>query len=358
MTTTRGGASTTIAVAMLLALACLAPAGAAAADPCAGYDLCVHLSVAPPLIYFPTGSGSVTSTPAGISCTYTGDQPTGGTCDHYFRLLFASPLTITLTATPDPGDRAYCGSGGSRSPCSWSKTYLASATDTAAIEFNDAYSIQVVSSDGVSTISSSPAGMLCLSVTGPLVCEMSTKYDVALSLAAHPASGEVFTGWQGPPCDGLRGVCSFHVTDDVQMTARFAEAPAPTPTRTPAASATPRPSAGPTAGPTARASSRPAGTPAAPGSTGSPADTETPAASEAEAPAGSVVPAAASSADAAGSSPAGAAGGTGGAQPAAAAALDPLPIVAAIIAGSLIITLGLLGSSLLRRRSGGSPPTA
>ncbi len=152
-----------------------------------------------------TGSGTVSSTPAGISC--------GQTCS----ASFAAGTAVTLTATPNAGSTFAGWSGG----CSGTGTcsLMASSNTSVTATFSTAaanvqLSVQLAGT-GTGTVSSTPAGITC-----GTTCSASFASGTAITLTATPATGSTFTGWSGA-CTGT-GTCSVTPTANTSVTATFA----------------------------------------------------------------------------------------------------------------------------------------
>jgi Divergent InlB B-repeat domain/Beta-propeller repeat len=151
-----------------------------------------------------TGGGTVTSSPAGISC------PGVGTCS----ASFPHPTTVTLTATPNANSVFTGWSGGGCSGTGTCQVTLSSnqfvtATFT-AVRAN--VSVTVV---GSGTVTSSPAGINC-----PTTCLATFPVGTKVTLTATAAKGFNFTGWSGGGCSGT-GTCSMTLNSDQAVTATF-----------------------------------------------------------------------------------------------------------------------------------------
>jgi hypothetical protein len=139
-----------------------------------------------------SGSGTVSSSPAGISC--------GEDCTH----LFNPDVVVQLTATPDPGSRFMGWSG----PCTgfgYCYIYMGEArTVTAHFLANDTNTLTIFRiGDGSGTVSSRPTGINCGSD-----CSETYPLDTIVILTPVPASGSFFSGWFGTTCTGT-GYCAF-----------------------------------------------------------------------------------------------------------------------------------------------------
>ena len=150
------------------------------------------------------GSGTVVSSPAGISC--------GTTCS----ANFATGTDVTLTATPASGS-TFTG---------WSPSSLCSGTGTCSITMSQAESVTATFSStsltvskagsGSGTVTSSPAGISC-----GTTCSSAFSSGTIVTLTETPASGSTFTGWSGA-CSGSGTTCSVTMSAAESVTATFA----------------------------------------------------------------------------------------------------------------------------------------
>ena len=165
-----------------------------------------------------TGTGTVTSNPAGINC--------GATCT----ASFISGASVTLTPTPAAGS-VFAGWGGA---CSGSGACIVSMTQARSVTatFNIQQFNLTVSKlgTGTGTVTSNPAGINCGATCGPTPFNAGT----VVTLTASPISG-VFAGWSGGGCSGT-GTCV--VTMDALKTVTATFAPTFSITVTPAGSGT------------------------------------------------------------------------------------------------------------------------
>ncbi|HEY3208959.1 MAG TPA: PKD domain-containing protein [Actinomycetota bacterium] len=150
-----------------------------------------------------TGSGEVSSSPAGISCGYS--------CE----ASFTAGTAITLTATPDAysiftGWLGDCSGTGS---CQVTIDQARSVTATFALKAFDL----TVSKQGAGSgqVSSSPAGISCGDS-----CQASFTAGTAVTLTATPDASSIFTGWSGD-CSGT-DTCQVTVDQARSVTATFA----------------------------------------------------------------------------------------------------------------------------------------
>ena len=161
-----------------------------------------------------TGSGTVTSNPAGIDCPSTCSQ------------TFAGAPQVTLTATPAGGSNwvfsGWSGACSGAGPCSVTMNAAQSVTAT----FVQGYTLSVNVS-GSGTVTSSPAGMNC-----PSTCSDGYAAGTSVTLTATPASGWNFSGWSfgiaigglGTPCSGAgTGPCTVTMNTTTSVTAIFTQ---------------------------------------------------------------------------------------------------------------------------------------
>ena len=155
-----------------------------------------------------TGSGTVTSAPAGISC--------GADCSE----VYNSGTSVTLSAAPASG---YTFGGWSGAGCSGTGTCTVSMTAARTVSANftvNTYAL-TVSVQGSGSVSSSPAGIAC-----GADCSETYNSGTSVTLTATPASGNLFSGWSGSgiSCAGT-GTCTVSMTAARSVTATFSVQP-------------------------------------------------------------------------------------------------------------------------------------
>lgn len=156
------------------------------------------------------GSGSVTSSPAGIDC--------GSTCSS----SFLASATVTLTPTPSAGSTfaGWSGDCTGAGGCTVTMDQARSVTATFTLEKR---TLTVgKSGSGSGAVTSSPAGIDC----GAL-CSAEYDYGTSVTLTATAAGGSTFAGWSGD-CSGT-GTCVLSMTANHSATATFNLVPPPEP---------------------------------------------------------------------------------------------------------------------------------
>jgi CSLREA domain-containing protein len=154
-----------------------------------------------------SGSGTVTSSPAGISCP--------GTCTH----TFTDGSMVTLTATAAAGSTFAGWSGGGCSGTGTCQVTMSSdqsvtATFTSNPPPQATLTVERISTGGNGTVTSSPAGISC-----PSACSHGYAQGTRITLTATVTSGS-FGGWSGGGCSGTT-TCTVTLNSDMTVTALF-----------------------------------------------------------------------------------------------------------------------------------------
>ena len=150
------------------------------------------------------GTGTVTSTPAGINC--------GTDCTESYPV----GTSVVLTSTAALGSTFAGWSGGSCSGLGTCALGLSgSTTVTATFTLNIVTLTVVKSGNGTGTVVSTPAGINCGSD-----CSEPYGFGATVTLTATPAIGSTFTGWSGGSCAGT-GTCTVTIAVAVTVTASF-----------------------------------------------------------------------------------------------------------------------------------------
>ncbi|MGB0014832.1 MAG: alkaline phosphatase family protein [Candidatus Sulfotelmatobacter sp.] len=151
------------------------------------------------------GTGTITSSPAGISC------PT--TCS----ASFTQGTMVTLTATPGT-NYYFAGWGGSCSGTTCS--FPINAATSVSATFNPGVGLTVaLAGAGTGTVTSTPAGINCSAAT-PSTCTASFAPKAQVTLNETPATGDTFAAWSGAGCSGT-ATCSLTLTTGTTVTATF-----------------------------------------------------------------------------------------------------------------------------------------
>jgi uncharacterized repeat protein (TIGR02543 family) len=152
------------------------------------------------------GSGTVTSTPAGISC--------GSDCS----ALFSPGTPVVLTALPAPGSTFAGWTGACAGAGACNVTMDGAKSVTATFTANTHVLTVSLAGDGSGSVSSSPAGIAC-----GADCTESYSYGTVVTLTATPSPGSTFTGWSGA-CTGA-GACNVTMDGAKSVTAIFVQLP-------------------------------------------------------------------------------------------------------------------------------------
>jgi len=154
-----------------------------------------------------SGSGTVTSAPAGIDC--------GRTC----RAAFKSGTAITLTAAPAAGSTFAGWSGACSGTASCHVTVSANASITAT--FSKAVTSATLTvtraGTGSGTVTSNPSGINC-----GTSCSSGFASGTVVTLTAVAAAGSTFAGWSGA-CTGTAS-CRVTLSANTSITATFSKA--------------------------------------------------------------------------------------------------------------------------------------
>jgi hypothetical protein len=159
-----------------------------------------------------TGSGSVTSSPAGIDC--------GATCSH----AYDQGTAVTLSASPDSGSTfAGWSGGGCSGAVACTVTMSADQAVTATFAENAPpgnHTLSVArSGSGSGTVTSTDGQVNC-----GATCSHPYGDGTQVTLSAAAGSGSTFSGWSGGGCSG-GGTCQMTMGADQTVTAVFTAKP-------------------------------------------------------------------------------------------------------------------------------------
>jgi hypothetical protein len=150
-----------------------------------------------------TGSGTVSSNPAGISC--------GSTCSYEF----GGGKSVTLTATPAAGSGLLGWSGACSGIGTCTVTMNQARTVTATFVPVETLTV-IKAGKGSGTVHSSPAGISCGST-----CAYAYPQGSAVTLTGTAGKGSAFSGWSGA-CTG-KGTCNVAMSAAQAVYAKFAK---------------------------------------------------------------------------------------------------------------------------------------
>jgi len=161
-----------------------------------------------------TGSGTVASSPSGITC--------GSTCS----APYTSGTTVALSATPTPGSTftGWSGACTGTGSCTvvvgantrLTATFAASTPTTSSANTPTTSTLTVTrTGSGSGVIASSPAGVYC-----GATCSVSFPSGTSVTLAAVNTGRATFTGWSGA-CTGTNATCTVSMTAARSVTATF-----------------------------------------------------------------------------------------------------------------------------------------
>lgn len=144
-----------------------------------------------------TGTGTVTSSPAGIDC--------GSTCSaEYYE---GKEVTLTPAPAAHSTFAGWSGACTGTGACEVTMSAAKSVTATFALETRSL------------TVDKAGSGTGTVTCDGG-ACAASYPYGAKVALAASPASGSSFAGWSGAGCSGTGG-CEVTLTADTAVTATF-----------------------------------------------------------------------------------------------------------------------------------------
>jgi len=156
-----------------------------------------------------TGSGTVTSVPAGITCGTDGTDCTEN---------YSSGTTVLLIAAA-PSSSTFTGWSGACTGTSITCNVLMNSAKSVTANFNTSTTSKtltvVKAGSGSGTVTSSPSGINCGSS-----CTGSFNNGATVTLSASALSGSTFAGWSGAGCSGT-GNCVITVSANTSVTATF-----------------------------------------------------------------------------------------------------------------------------------------
>ena len=149
------------------------------------------------------GTGTVTSSPAGINC--------GAACVANFN----AGVSVALTATASSGSVFSGWSGGGCSGTGTCNVTMNSAQSVTATFSIQTFALTVTKTGaGTGTVTSTPAGIAC-----GATCNANFNSGVSVALAAAPSADSFFAGWSGA-CTGT-GACNVTMDAAKSVGAQF-----------------------------------------------------------------------------------------------------------------------------------------
>ncbi|MCC7054722.1 MAG: hypothetical protein IT355_15730 [Gemmatimonadaceae bacterium] len=168
-----------------------------------------------------TGTGLVTSVPAGIACTITAGV-VGGTC----ATTFPAHTVVTLTATTS-GLSSFSGYSGACVATTCTLTMVTGTTASVTAQFQAPPTLTLApatGSAGGGVLTSTPSGLACtlsgLASSG--TCSMAYAVNSSVTVTQVPSAGSVFLNWAGA-CSGS-GTCVVSLTHARAVQALYREA--------------------------------------------------------------------------------------------------------------------------------------
>src|SRR5208282_1956169 len=159
------------------------------------------------VIHAGTGTGTVTSNPAGINC--------GSTCSASFTA--GTQVTLTATATANSSFAGWTGGGcsGTASTCTVTLNSSQQVTATFTAQAAPVALTVTLAGTGTGTVTSNPVGISCQPT-----CSANFPANTQVTLTATAAAGSRFAGWGGV-CSGANSTCQLTLTVAASVTATF-----------------------------------------------------------------------------------------------------------------------------------------
>ncbi|CAK0758155.1 hypothetical protein CCP3SC5AM1_2480002 [Gammaproteobacteria bacterium] len=149
-----------------------------------------------------SGSGTVTSNPAGITC--------GAQCSEWFD----NSTSVTLTAAPATNS-VFSGWSGDCSGTATTCTVTMDAAKNVTATFTSHTLVVAKTGSGSGTVKSNPAGISC-----GTDCNESYLPGTVVTLTATAAANSIFAGWTGD-CSGSATTCNVTMDVAKSVTAKF-----------------------------------------------------------------------------------------------------------------------------------------
>ncbi len=154
-----------------------------------------------------SGTGTITSTPGGITCDPACASQSG---------QFEEGTTVSLIASAAPGS-SFGGWGGN---CSGVGDCTVSSAATVTAQFNVPASTSHLHVDiggtGAGSVRSQPSGISC-----PPTCDADFETNTTVRLTADAANGSTFSSWSGGGCSSGASSCTVVMNANQSVTAIF-----------------------------------------------------------------------------------------------------------------------------------------
>ena len=153
-----------------------------------------------------SGSGTVTSTPAGIDC--------GATCS----ASFSPNQLVTLNASPAAGSNfaGWTGACSGTGSCQVTMDFAKSVSASFSVQGGTTSTLTVtIQGNGSGTVTSNVGGINC-----GMTCSTTLNNGTSVQLTASAAAGSVFTGWTGG-CIATSTTCTLTLNQATTVFATF-----------------------------------------------------------------------------------------------------------------------------------------
>ncbi len=150
-----------------------------------------------------SGSGNVTSIPAGINC--------GSDCSENYSYGTSVTLAIATSDVPQ-----FSGWGNACTGTQTTCTVLMTEARTVSASFTLGLRALAVTVNGMGSVASAPAGITC-----GTDCTENYAHGSNVALTASPGADQQFSGWLGA-CSGTQTTCTVSMTEARSVTAAFA----------------------------------------------------------------------------------------------------------------------------------------
>lgn len=171
-----------------------------------------------------SGTGTLTSSPAGISCVINGTGA-AGTCAY----TFPGDVDVVLTATPASGSELIGWSGDCSGTQGAACTVSMNQARNVGVVFRALRTLNIsAAGTGFGTVNSDLGGITCYAAQGGVsgTCSNVFYEGTVVTLQAIPSGQSTFGGWTGD-CAGVNApVCQITMNAARSVTARF-DAPVP-----------------------------------------------------------------------------------------------------------------------------------